>query len=270
MKNSYKMATLLLKKGDKGENVKTLQKALGITVDGDFGIKTETAVKEFQKSKGLIVDGLVGNSTQKALGISIKDESINNMICNITKSPISKHITKHTRTIKYIVVHYTAGASSSKGSAMATRNMWQNSNREASADFIVDDEQIIQANPSLTDYYCWSVGDGKGKYGITNTNSISIEMCSTLKKGTTAAIPNHNGWSISENVINNTVKLTKYLMTKYNIPFEHVVRHYDASRKCCPGIVGWNEGMLYNETTGKSTGKKNNNDEWIKFKHKLQ
>lgn len=265
------MATLLLKKGDKGENVKILQKALGgLTVDGDFGTKTEAAVKEFQKSKGLTVDGLVGNATQKALGISFKDESVNDMACNITKIPITRHITKHNRTIKYIVVHYTAGSSSVKGSATATRNMWQNSNRDASADFVVDDEQIIQANPSLTDYYCWSVGDGKGKYGITNTNSVSIEMCSTLKKGTSASAANHTGWTINEKVINNVIKLTKYLMAKYNIPIDRVVRHYDASRKYCPGVVGWNDGVLYDAVTGKSTGKKNNSDEWLKFKQKLK
>ena len=265
------MATLLLKKGDKGENVKILQKALGgLTVDGDFGAKTEAAVKAFQKSKGLTVDGLVGNATQKALGISFKDESVNDMACNITKSPITRHITKHSRTIKYIVVHFTAGSSSTKGKAMSTRNYFQTSDRQASADFCVDDEEIVQVNPSLTDYYCWAVGDGNGKYGITNTNSVSIEMCSTLKKGTSVSASNHTGWTISEKVINNTIKLTKYLMAKYNIPIDRVVRHYDASRKHCPGVIGWNDGGLYDAVTGKSTGKKNNSDEWLKFKQKLK
>ena len=264
------MATLLLKKGDKGENVKILQKALGgITVDGDFGAKTEAAVKAFQKSKGLTADGIVGSATQKALGISLKDETIDDIGCNVTKSPLTRHITKCNRTIKYIVIHYTAGASSSKGKAMTIRNMWQNSSTNASADFVVDDEQIIQANPNLTGYYCSSVGDGKGKYGITNTNSVSIEMCSTLKKGTSASAANHTGWTISEKVIDNTVALTKYLMAKYNIPIGRVVRHYDASGKYCPGVIGWNDGVIYNETTGKSTGKKNNSDEWLKFKQKL-
>ena len=265
------MATLLLKKGDKGENVKILQKALGgITVDGDFGAKTEAAVKAFQKSKGLTADGIVGSATQKALGISLKDESIDDIGCNVTKSPLTRHITKRNRTIKYIVIHYTAGASSSKGNSTTIRNMWQNSSVNSSADFVVDDEQIIQANPNLTGYYCWSVGDGNGKYGITNANSVSIEMCSTLKKGTSVSASNHTGWTISEKVINNTIKLTKYLMAKYNIPIDSVVRHYDASRKHCPGVIGWNDGGLYDAVTGKSTGKKNNSNEWVKFKQKLK
>lgn len=55
-------------------------------------------------------------------------------------------------------------------------------NREASADFGVDDLNIVQFNPNPLKYYCWSVGNGKGKYGITNSNSISIEICSNLKR----------------------------------------------------------------------------------------
>ena len=95
-------------------------------------------------------------------------------------------------------------------------------------------------------------------------------MCSTLKKGTSASAANHTGWTISEKVIDKTVALTKYLMAKYNVPIDRVVRHYDASGKYCPGVIGWNNGVIYNETTGKSTGKKNNSDEWLKFKQKLK
>jgi N-acetylmuramoyl-L-alanine amidase len=39
----------VLKKGSKGESVKTLQEFLKITVDGDFGPKTESAVKHIKK-----------------------------------------------------------------------------------------------------------------------------------------------------------------------------------------------------------------------------
>ena len=39
----------ILKLGSKGVSVKELQKLLGLTADGDFGPKTENAVKNFQK-----------------------------------------------------------------------------------------------------------------------------------------------------------------------------------------------------------------------------
>ena len=40
---------MLLKKGSRGPDVKELQKALVLAVDGIFGSGTETVVKEFQK-----------------------------------------------------------------------------------------------------------------------------------------------------------------------------------------------------------------------------
>jgi peptidoglycan hydrolase-like protein with peptidoglycan-binding domain len=53
-----------LRRGAIGEEVKTLQQALGITpVDGMFGPRTKRAVKEYQAAHGLPVDGWVGPRT---------------------------------------------------------------------------------------------------------------------------------------------------------------------------------------------------------------
>ena len=49
-----------IKLGSKGEDVKVLQKFLGLTPDGNFGPVTDKKVKEWQKSKGLTPDGIVG------------------------------------------------------------------------------------------------------------------------------------------------------------------------------------------------------------------
>ncbi|RYF26591.1 MAG: hypothetical protein EOO42_01115 [Flavobacteriales bacterium] len=53
--------------------IEKLQKALGIHVDGYFGVNTELAVTKFQKNKGLVVDGEVmpNGETAKALGINL-------------------------------------------------------------------------------------------------------------------------------------------------------------------------------------------------------
>ena len=259
---------ITLRKGDKGDNVKALQKALGVNADGDFGPKTEEAVKAFQKSKGLAVDGIVGAQTLKALGLSLPEQQSNGL--NIVSAPLTRHITPKSRVPKYIAIHYTAGTTSAKGAAMATRNGWQNGNRDASADFVVDDETIVQASPDLNKYVCWSVGDnGGGKY-IKNTNSISIEICSNLKKGYSAKYPNHDGWYFTEKELENAAKLTKYLMNKFNIPLENVVRHFDVTKKLCPGIVGWNDGQILNQNTGASMGVKNNSEKWLNFKARLK
>ena len=54
---------MLLKKGDNNENVKLLQQKLGLEPIGNFGPKTEAAVKDFQSKNGLTADGIVGDGT---------------------------------------------------------------------------------------------------------------------------------------------------------------------------------------------------------------
>ena len=49
-----------IKLGSRGEDVKVLQKYLGINPDGIFGLNTYQKVKAWQKSKGLTADGIVG------------------------------------------------------------------------------------------------------------------------------------------------------------------------------------------------------------------
>ena len=58
--------------GSNGADVKALQEKLnklgyGLTTDGDFGPKTEAAVKDFQSKNGLTVDGVAGPCTLKAI-----------------------------------------------------------------------------------------------------------------------------------------------------------------------------------------------------------
>jgi len=51
---------MLLKKGDNNEDVKKLQIKLGVDPIGNFGPKTEEAVKTWQRANGLDDDGVVG------------------------------------------------------------------------------------------------------------------------------------------------------------------------------------------------------------------
>ena len=61
-----------LRYGSSGSDVKKLQEELNkngynLSVDGQFGSKTQSAVQSYQKSKGLTVDGIVGTNTWGAL-----------------------------------------------------------------------------------------------------------------------------------------------------------------------------------------------------------
>ena len=61
-----------LRHGDKGEEVKKLQKLLQITTDGIFGSGTEYSVMKFQGQNGLKTDGIVGAKTWGKLTIKKK------------------------------------------------------------------------------------------------------------------------------------------------------------------------------------------------------
>lgn len=174
----------------------------------------------------------------------------------IIKKTSSVHTSyQANRPIKYIVLHYTAGTSSKKGTARNVAAMFGNpSNRAASADFIVDDVEIVQYNPDIRNRYCYSVGDKK--YGVKynsqsaslyqvvrNYNSISIEMCSS-KTNKSTLNASDTDWYLTDAVVNNAVELTKYLMKTYNVPLDRVVMHNTVTGKPCPQPWTLNEGCL--------------------------
>lgn len=82
-----------IKKGSKGNDVKTLQKKLNISVDGIFGSETEDAVKEFQKKNNLTADGIVGPNTWSKLGIVNNPRNITKIIVHCSATPEGKDFT---------------------------------------------------------------------------------------------------------------------------------------------------------------------------------
>ena len=152
--------------------------------------------------------------------------------------PIKRNIySRRGNSIKYLVIHDTGNSNKGAG-ALAHRNYVENNTRGASAHYFVDDKVIVQYVGDSKS--AGSVGDGKGKYGITNANSLSIEMCI-------------NSDADYAKTYKNTVELIKNLMKKFNIPIDRVVRHYDASRKSCPNHM-----------------RQNNWSKWWKFKEDIQ
>lgn len=128
---------------------------------------------------------------------------------------------------KYIVIHDTDNRAYGAG-AIANRNYFANhDDADASAHYIVDDKNIVQA---LEDnWFGWHIGD---KYkGVKpnvpdakNNNSIGIEI--TV-----------NPDSDFDVAMKNSIELVKYLMAKHNIPASNVIRHNDATGKICPKMM---------------------------------
>lgn len=153
--------------------------------------------------------------------------------------------------IENLYIHYVG----SDGDAKANIEYYNEpSTTDGSADFYAGfGGDLWQYNMDLENRYCWAVGGGKqssygGKfYGIaTNKNGISIEMCvrnRTKQKNRKSSEwqANSKTWYFEQATIDAAVKLAKYLMKKYSIPIDHVMRHYDVNGKFCPGVVGWND-----------------------------
>lgn len=183
----------------------------------------------------------------------------------IEEIPSKTNLTeKPGRNIDYIVIHYTAGFTSKKGSAANIARWFDKESAKAASDFIVDDETIVQLNTDIENYYCHHCGGdahpetgGATLHGIaTNANSIGIEVCSYNTENQMLHA-NDKSWGYTDAVLDNAVKLTRYLMAKYNIPLERVIRHYDVTGKLCPGIIGWNA----------ATGSE---EKWFAFKERLK
>ncbi len=68
-----------IKLGSKGEEVKILQKYLGLTTDGSFGPNTDKKVREWQKSQGLFPDGIIGAKSWAIILSSSSNTNTNNI-----------------------------------------------------------------------------------------------------------------------------------------------------------------------------------------------
>ena len=193
------------------------------------------------------------------------------MAINIVKCTSKANTTYYTsRPIKWIFIHYTAGTTSKKGTAKNVAKYFSNPKVQASADFIVDDKTIVQYNPDIKNRYTWAVGGnkyvkcstsegGKYYYESNNTNSISIELCSR-KKNTKTLNATDTDWYFTDEVIENAVTLTKYLMHKYNIDAKHVIMHHHRTGKICPNPWCVKEDRLkyYYEFIDRISGKETN------------
>ena len=141
---------------------------------------------------------------------------------------------RNASQIRYLVYHYTGndGDKAANNAAYFQRNIVK-----ASAHYFVDDTTVYLSVPDLK--IAWSVGGSKyanadktgggTMYGvITNTNSISIEMCDTIRNGV---------YQASEATLANAAALGRALMEKYGIPIENVYRHFDVTGKHCPSYL---------------------------------
>lgn len=160
--------------------------------------------------------------------------------------------------IKYIVIHYFG----SLGSAAAVANYFRSAYRGASAHYTLDEGDTV--------YQCVEDGDiawhcgTKGAYVhpyCRNSNSIGIEVRPYKIDPSTATDAMKKDWYFTDKTIDNLVVFTKYLMKKYNVPPENVIRHYDVTGKWCPRPYIGDDINQYWHVTG--------NEMWRRFKERI-
>jgi N-acetylmuramoyl-L-alanine amidase len=141
---------------------------------------------------------------------------------------------RNASQIRDLVYHYTGNDGDR---AANNAKYFQNNIVKASAHYFVDDTTVWRSVPDLK--VAWSVGGSKyanadktgggTMYGvISNTNSLSIEMCDTIRNGV---------YQASEATLSNAAALGRALMEKYGIPIENVYRHFDVTGKHCPSYL---------------------------------
>lgn len=177
---------MILKLGSKGDQVKTLQRFLKLNDDGDFGPKTETAVKAWQSTNGLTSDGIVGPKTWDAMGLASTDISENvsseSGIAQYKQYflPKDEYLAGPTNK-EYLFLHHTAGGHN----PYQVVDMWARDTRgRIATEFVLGgpacngkndtfDGELVQCVP--TGGYGWHLGDNGSMH--MHKHSVGIEVC---------------------------------------------------------------------------------------------
>lgn len=151
---------------------------------------------------------------------------------------------RSTSAIKYLVYHYTANDGDTDE---ANAKYFHNNVVKASAHRFVDDDSVTISVPdNYTAYHCGGGLQGKNGHKFfeicTNTNSMGIEMCDTIRNGKYEVSPKTRANAIAEG---------RKIVKKYNIPKSCVIRHYDVTGKNCPAYFVKDE------------------EAWIKFRNEI-
>lgn len=129
----------------------------------------------------------------------------------------------------YVVIHETDNWSKGANSRAHATAM-KNGNLDGTVHYYVDSQECYQTLEHQDG--AWAVGDGHGKYGISNLNSINIEICVN---------PESNYYL----AVDRAAELAAMLLNQYGWDTSHLKRHYDASRKHCPRRI-LDEGLWDN------------------------
>jgi peptidoglycan hydrolase-like protein with peptidoglycan-binding domain len=209
-----------IQKGSSGPTVKYLQQkltALGYAVgniDGDFGDKTDAALREYQVTHGLKVDGVCGTETWAAIESGKPKVEIPDNV----KKEINTDVKGDYLDWKYIIIHHTAGEEKNT-------------------------EQVREYHKSKgwIDIAYNFVIEKSGKIGVGRSLAIPGAHCDDdgmNKKGIGVVVIGNFDLRVIEDVEYKPLLTTvRYIMQQYGIPSNRVLGHREVlgASTACPG-----------------------------------
>lgn len=124
-------------------------------------------------------------------------------IIDIPASPATYTAGRGGNSVSWITVHYTGAPGSARNNGV----YFSGGNRDASAHYFIDDDDIVSSVPE--EDTAWHAGNFNA-----NQCSIGIEVCS-------------DGEDFSDEEIARLTWLVGDIMSRYGIDADHVVRHHD-------------------------------------------
>lgn len=173
---------MVYKIGSTGNEVRQIQRILGIKDDGIFGKGTESAVKKYQKEKGLYVDGIVGKKTLESL---LKESDTDMSV--IIRPDIEDYFLPKGEYVsgkydnEYIILHHTAGWDNPK----QVVDCWsRDSLGRVATEFIIGGQRCTDGRSDYDGKTVRSYPEGNQGYHIgksgsdyMNLHSVGIELC---------------------------------------------------------------------------------------------
>ena len=142
------------------------------------------------------------------------------MRINFKQSHAGNYAAGRSGPVEYIVIHYT---SNQGDTAKNNADYFAREKVGASAHYFCGENEIWQSvKDTDTAWHC-----GAKTYlhpDCRNANSIGVEICMNDKKG-----------NVRQGSIDTAAELVRYLMQRYSVPVDRVIRHYDVTGKYCPG-----------------------------------
>ena len=123
--------------------------------------------------------------------------------------------------IRYIVLHGIADGETARQHAAHAASAAMG----RSLHYYVDQTEVQQSvHDRFIAWHCGTRGVYYHPY-CRNENSIGVALCGQMQTERRRFAPS---------VIHNAQALVRALMARYDIPAEHVLRHYDVTHKTCP------------------------------------